>query len=192
MWQLMLTKVGGYVGARLVLAMISSTASGIFMWAIGMPYWLPLALWTGLIAQFVPNVGTYIAIVLPVVVGLTSDDSMDGVWVLLFALAYQQVENPHDRTADQRPRRGRASAVSFASATIGAQLFGVIGATLGVPVAATLMAIFDIYKHRYEVTGDIEAEAAAVVNRSLAKEQAAAQAESEEEPADLDPDGPGH
>lgn len=170
-WQLILTKVGGYVGARLILALISGTASGLFMWAIGMPYWLPLAIWTGFVAQFVPNVGTYIAIVLPVLVGLTSSDPRDGIWILVFAIAYQQVENltiePRisARAVDVHP------AVSFASALIGAQLFGIAGAMLGVPVAATVIALFDIYKQRYDVTRDVELEAAGVVQRSLKAEE---------------------
>ena len=44
-------------------------------------------------SQFVPTVGTYIAIALPVVVGLTSADPVDGVLALIFALIYQQIEN---------------------------------------------------------------------------------------------------
>ena len=33
-----------------------------------MPYWLPLALWTGLVSQFIPTMGTYLAIGLPALV----------------------------------------------------------------------------------------------------------------------------
>lgn len=168
-WQTMLIKVGGYVGARIILALINGTAMGIFMFAIDMPYWLPLALWTGLVAQFVPNIGTYIAIALPVLVGLTSPEPTDGVWVLAFAIAYQQVENilieprVSSKAVDVHP------AVSFASALVGAQLFGLAGATLGVPVAATIMAVFDIYKRRWEVTTATEEEVAALIRGRIAE-----------------------
>src|SRR5690606_25902999 len=70
-WEVFVTKVGGYVTARLILALCSATAHTIFMVAIGMPYWLALGLWVGVISQFVPTIGTYIAVVLPVAVGLT-------------------------------------------------------------------------------------------------------------------------
>ena len=187
-WELILTKVGGYVSARLVLAVISGTATGIFMAIIGMPYFLPLAIWTGLVAQFVPNVGTYIAILLPVLVGAASDDPKRGLYVLIFAIAYQQVENltiePRisARAVDVHP------AVSFASALLGANLFGVAGAALGVPVAATFMALFDIYKQRYDVTRATETAVAAVVERSNAREDEEAEAESAQvtEPASAD------
>ena len=160
-WEMLRIKVGGYVASRLVLAAISSLTSGIFMALIGMPYWLALALWTGLVAQFIPNVGTYIAIALPVVVGLTSTNPMLGVWALIFAIAYQQVEN---LTLEPRISARAVNvhpAVSFASALLGAELFGISGATLGVPVAATLMAVFDIYKQRYAVSPETEERIAA-------------------------------
>lgn len=171
MWELILTKVGGYVSARLVLAVINGTVMGILMAIIGMPYFLPLAIWTGLVAQFVPNVGTYFSILLPVLVGATSDDPKRGLYIFLFAIAYQQVENltiePRisARAVDVHP------AVSFASALLGANLFGVAGAALGVPVAATFMALFDIYKQRYDVTHATETAVAAVVERSNAREE---------------------
>ena len=161
-WQTMLVKVGGYVGARVILALINSSAMGVFMFAIDLPYWLPLAIWTGLVAQFVPTIGTYISIALPVVVGLGSGEPADGAWVLLFAIVYQQIENVFieprisSRAVDVHP------AVSFGSAIIGAQLFGLVGATLGVPVAATAMALFDLYKRRWAVSADTEAEVAAL------------------------------
>ena len=151
-WDLTGIKVGGYIAARVVLAAVNSILSGIVFALIGLPYWLPLALWTGLVAQFVPNVGTYISIALPVLVGLTSDEPVLGVYVLIWGIAYQQVENltiePRisARAVDLHP------AVSFGAALLGAQLFGLSGALLGVPVAATVMAMLEIYKRRYELT----------------------------------------
>lgn len=162
-WDLTRIKVGGYMAARIVLASINAVTSGIAFAIIGLPYWLPLALWTGIVAQFVPNIGTYISIALPVVVGLTSPQPLDGVWVLAWAVAYQQVENltiePRisARAVDLHP------AVSFGAALLGAQLFGLSGALLGVPVAATAMAMLEIYKRRYELTEATEARVAALV-----------------------------
>ena len=162
-WQLMVIKVGGYVAARMTLAVISGTASGLFMWFIDMPYWLPLGMWTGLVAQFVPTVGTYIAIALPVIVGFASNEPTDGLWVLLFAVAYQQIENVTIEPRISARAVNLHPAVSFVAALLGASLFGVAGALLGVPLAATIMAIFDIYSQRYEVSSAAEHEAAALV-----------------------------
>ena len=43
-------------------------------------------------------------------------------------------------------------AVSLACGLLGARLFGLPGALMGVPVAATIMAMLEIYQRRYELT----------------------------------------
>ncbi|MFD2357602.1 AI-2E family transporter [Nonomuraea ferruginea] len=92
-WDISLAKTGGYVAARVILSLINSTASTIVFLALGMPSWLALGVWTGVVAQFVPTIGTYIAIALPVVVGLVSDRPWIGLAALAWGILYQQVEN---------------------------------------------------------------------------------------------------
>ncbi len=61
LWTISTEKAGGFVISRLGLAAISAFFSAIFFILIGLDYWLPLALWMGLISQFIPTVGTYLA-----------------------------------------------------------------------------------------------------------------------------------
>ena len=155
-WDITADKTGRYVAARAILAAINSFTSGIVFAIIGLPYWLPLALWTGIVAQFVPTIGTYIAIVLPVIVGLLSGNAWLGVIVLGWALLYQQVENltiePRisSRAVDVNP------AYAFVSVLLGAALFGVAGALLAIPVSAMVLALVGIYvkRHRLEEDGE--------------------------------------
>lgn len=162
-WDIMKIKVGGYMAARVVLAAINSACSAVAFYLIDLPYWLPLALWTGLVAQFVPNVGTYISIILPVIVGLTSGHWLNGLWVLIYAVVYQQIENltiePNisAKAVDLHP------AVSFGAAVLGGQLFGVAGALLGVPIGATFVSLVEIYKTKYPVTEQTEEEVSELV-----------------------------
>lgn len=175
-WELTLTKIGGYVGARLVLALICGGSTAAFLFLIGMPYWLPLGIWTGVIAQFVPTVGTYLGILLPVLVGLGSDSPVKGLYVLAFAIAYQQIENlTFEPRISARAVRVHP-AVSFSATILGASLFGAAGALVGVPVSAALIALFDIYKQRWELSDVAEAKAVA----------AAAQASNPEDHPDQD------
>jgi len=162
-WDLTGIKVGGYIAARIVLAAINAFLSSIVFAVIGLPYWLPLALWTGLVAQFVPNVGTYIAIALPVLVGLTSPDPIVGIYVLIWGIAYQQVENLTIEPRISSRAVNLHPAVSFGAALLGAQLFGLSGALLGVPVAAMVMAMLEIYQRRYELSPATEEQVAALV-----------------------------
>ena len=92
-WGITAEKTGNYVAARVLLAFINGATSAIVFFAIGMPSWLALGIWTGVVAQFVPTIGTYIAIILPVLVGLLSGNPWIGVIALIWAILYQQVEN---------------------------------------------------------------------------------------------------
>jgi predicted PurR-regulated permease PerM len=153
-WDTTADKTGRYVAARAILAAVNSFASGIVFAVIGLPYWLPLALWTGIVAQFVPTIGTYISIVLPVVVGLLSGNPWLGVIVLAYGLIYQQIENltiePRisAKAVDVHPAYG------FVSVLLGASLFGVAGALLAVPVGAMVLALVQTYVKRREVVDD--------------------------------------
>lgn len=150
-WSTTAEKTGGYIGARVILAAINSATSGVVFFFIGMPYWLPLALWTGIVAQFVPTIGTYIAIVLPVIVGLLSGSPWIGVAALVWAVLYQQVENLTFEPKISAKAVNVNPAFAFGSVLLGASLFGVAGAFLAVPVAAMLLALLETYAKRYEL-----------------------------------------
>lgn len=147
-WEIAVDKTGGYVVSRLVLAGFSALFTGLFLWAIGVPSWLPLAIWTGVVSQFIPTLGTYLAIALPAMVALLADP-MDALWVVVFATVYQQVENyliaPRitARTVDIHP------AIAFGAVLVGAALFGPVGALVSIPVVAAAQALVESYGHRY-------------------------------------------
>jgi predicted PurR-regulated permease PerM len=156
-WDLTAQKTGGYVSARVVLAAINSATTAIVFLIIGMPYWLALAVWTGVVAQFVPTIGTYISIALPVLVGLTSDKPIVGVLALVWALIYQQVENLTLEPKISAKAVNVHPAVAFGSVMLGAALFGVAGAFLAIPVCAMLLALVDVYAKRYELLPELSA-----------------------------------
>jgi len=149
-WAIAIEKAGGYVVSRLLLAALSALLTGAFLALIGVPYWLPLAIWTGLVSQFIPTIGTYLAIALPAVIAL-AEQPIDAVWVVAFGVAYQQVENyffsPRitARTISIHP------AVAFASVIVGGALFGPLGALVSIPVVAAIQAVIDTYGRRYEL-----------------------------------------
>ena len=154
-WTIATEKAGGFVISRLALAIVSAFFSAIFFIIIGLPFWLPLAMWMGLISQFIPTVGTYLAIALPALIAVLSDDPWDAVWVIIFATVYQQIENyffaPRisSKTMDIHP------AVAFGSVIAGAALFGPIGALIGIPVAAAIIAFLHTYTRRYELIPEL-------------------------------------
>jgi predicted PurR-regulated permease PerM len=106
-WDLAIDSTGGYVYSRALLAGCSAAATTLFLTLIGVPYPLPLGLWVGLVSQFVPSVGTYLAGALPVLIALL-DRPVSALWTLAFIVVYQQFENMVLSPADHRPDDGPA------------------------------------------------------------------------------------
>jgi predicted PurR-regulated permease PerM len=154
-WDLTTIKTGGYVSARVVLATINGGTSALVFLLIGMPSWLALGIWTGVVAQFVPTIGTYISIILPVLVGLLSPNPWIGVAALVWAIIYQQVENLTIEPRISAKAVDVHPAVGFGSVMIGSALFGVAGALLSIPVVAVLLALTDIYARRHELLPEL-------------------------------------
>ncbi len=150
-WSITAEKTGNYVAARIVLAVINGGTSAIVFFAIGMPSWLALGIWTGLVSQFVPTIGTYIAIVLPVLVGLLSGNPWIGVIALIWAILYQQVENLTIEPRISARAVNVHPAVAFAAVMLGAALFGVAGALLAIPIAAMAISLIEVRQLRHEV-----------------------------------------
>jgi predicted PurR-regulated permease PerM len=144
-------KAGGYVISRGLLAMISATFHGIAFFLLDLPYWLPMALWVGLVSQFIPTIGTYLAGALPVIIALVEGEPIKALIVLLVVVGYQQIENYLVAPRITRTTLEIHPAVAFGSVIAGAALFGVTGALLAIPVVATVQSVIIVYGRRYEL-----------------------------------------
>jgi predicted PurR-regulated permease PerM len=156
-WSITQEKVGGYVAARVILAAINGSSTALVFYIIGMPSWLALGVWVGIVAQFVPTIGTYIAVVFPAIVGFLSPNPWIGVMALAWALVYQQVENLTIEPKISARAVNVHPAVAFASVMLGAALFGVAGALLAIPVCAMIIAIGEANSARHTVRPDVVA-----------------------------------
>lgn len=149
-WEIAVDKTGGYIYSRGLLALISAVAHYLAMIGLGVPYAAVLAVWVGVVSQFIPAIGTYLAGAVPVLLALTVAPST-ALWLLLFILAYQQLENyllhPRitARTLDVHP------AVAFGLILAGAAVAGPVGVLLAVPLGASLQAFAGAYVRRYDI-----------------------------------------
>lgn len=153
-WDITVQKTGAFVVSRLLLAALSAFFMSIFLLVIGVPYWLPLGLFTGVVSQFIPTIGTYLGILLPALVAVFNDP-VDVVWIVIFGTVYQQVENYF-----LSPRISAATldihpAIAFGSVIVGAALFGAMGAIIAIPIAAAITAILDTYGQRHELIPEL-------------------------------------
>ncbi|MCQ4211036.1 AI-2E family transporter [Streptomyces longispororuber] len=152
-WEIAVDKTGGYLYSRGLMALISGIAHYILLAALDVPYAPVLGMWVGLVSQFIPTIGTYLAGALPMLIAFTVDPWY-ALWVLVFVVVYQQFENyvlqPKltAKTVDIHP------AVAFGSVIAGTALLGAVGALIAIPAVATLQAFLGAYVKRYDVTDD--------------------------------------
>ena len=149
-WELAIDKTGGYLYSRALLAGLSAFFHWVLFQAIGIQAPVAMAMWVGIISQFLPVVGTYIAGALPVLVQFV-DSPPKALIILVFVIFYQQIENyfllPRitARTMDLHP------AIAFGSAIAGGAVLGAVGAVLAIPAAAMAQAVISNFGERHEV-----------------------------------------
>ena len=152
-WELAITKTGGYLYSRALLAVISSFFHWIAFQAIGIPAPIAMALWVGFVSQFLPVIGTYIAGVLPLVLTFV-DSPVKAMIVIGFIAVYQQVENYFfapkvtARTLELHP------ALAFGGALVGGAVLGPVGAFLALPAVAMGQALASSWGTRHDVIDD--------------------------------------
>jgi predicted PurR-regulated permease PerM len=157
-WDISTAKAGSYVISRGILAIISAAAHGVFFAIIGLPYWLPLALWVGFVSQFIPTIGTYLAGALPIIIALVSGEPFVALAILIFIIIYQQIENLILTPRVTQQTLEVHAAIAFGSVIVGGALFGATGALLAIPVVAIVIAVFDTYGKRYQLISEVSGE----------------------------------
>jgi len=155
-WDIAAQKTGGYVISKVVLAALSSTFHAVFFWAIGVPYWLPLSLLVGITAQFIPVVGTYIGVAVPLLF-VVFQSPLTAVWIIIFATVYQQIETYLFTPRVSRRTMDVNSGIALGAVFIGAAIWGPIGALIGIPLAAAVVAVVEAYGRRYELVPQLAA-----------------------------------
>jgi predicted PurR-regulated permease PerM len=140
--------VGNYVGGAIVQAVIAGVTSYLVMLILGIPFRVPLAVLVGLF-DLIPLVGATVAAVLVAIVTVFVDfPTATIVWVI-WAILYQQIENNliqpriQSRAVDVQPF------LVLVAVLFGSTLFGVIGALLAVPLAASIQIVIrEVLRYR--------------------------------------------
>ncbi|NIT93940.1 MAG: AI-2E family transporter [Actinobacteria bacterium] len=153
-WDLAIEKTGGYIYSRTILALLSALAHWIAFEIIDVPFPVPLALFVGVVSQFIPVIGTYIAGALPVLVAAL-DRPGSAIAVLITVAVYQQIENYLFAPRVTAQTMEIHVAVAFGAVLAGAALLGVVGALLALPFAATAQAFIAGYRQHHDIDQDV-------------------------------------
>lgn len=152
-WNLAIEKTGGYIYSRALLALISAFFHWIVFQSIGTPAPVALAVWVGLISQFLPVVGTYLAGLLPALLAFL-DSPVKALIVIVFIAVYQQLENFLLAPKITARTLELHAAVAFGAAIAGGAILGPIGAVLALPFAAMMQGIVSNWGNRFDIIND--------------------------------------
>ena len=168
-WEQAIEQTGGYFYSRLLLAVIN----GALMYAVlrwrAVPFAAPLAVFEGVVSEFIPIVGTYIAGAVPVLVTLLYDP-VDALIVLIWIVLYQQLENYVLGPRLTAKTMDLPAPVAFAAGLIGGALGGIVFAFLALPVAGVILAAVRAYGRYYEVVEDDKTVVPALAPQQPAKD----------------------
>ncbi len=152
-WEIAIDRTAAYVYYRVILAVLSATVHSIAFSVMDVPFAVTLGIWVGLVSQFIPTVGTYIAGALPLAVAL-AQSPQTALSVLVFIVIYQQVENYVISPPLSAHTMKIHPAVGFIAAIGGVALIGPVGALLALPIVATVQSFLAVYVPRHEIVED--------------------------------------
>jgi predicted PurR-regulated permease PerM len=132
--------ISGYVSGNLLISLIAGTISTVVLFAVGSDYAVALGLLVAIL-DLIPLAGATLAAILVSTVILIETDWIRGVIVVGFFVAYQQLENHvlqplvYGRTVQLSPL------AVLCAVLVGAELAGILGALVAIPVAGSLLAV---------------------------------------------------
>lgn len=141
-WNLIELRLGAFVRGQAVLVVLVAVALSACFWAIGLPYWLLVGVFAGLV-EIVPVIGPLAAGVVAVAVGL----SVSAHVAVLAALAVIGVRLLEDYVVVPRVLGhsvGLSPLVVLVSVTTVGLVLGGFAVILAVPLASILVTVVDI------------------------------------------------
>jgi predicted PurR-regulated permease PerM len=142
--------VGNYVAGAVLQATVAGFLTFIVLSALGMPFAAPLAVIVALF-DLIPLVGATLAAVLVGIVTVFNDFPTTTLIWAVWSVIYQQLENNVIQPQIQKRAVNVHPFVVLTAVLCGSALFGVLGALLAIPVAASLqIAVREWWQWRRE------------------------------------------
>jgi len=141
-WDLIDLKLGAYVRGQVLLIVLVATVLSIAFWAIGLPFWLLIGVFAGIV-EIVPVIGPLTAGAVAVGVGFTESVGVGiaaGVIVLVVRLLEDYLVIP--RVLGDAV--GLSPLLVIISVAASAILFGELAVLLAIPLAAVLRTLFEV------------------------------------------------
>lgn len=132
-------KISGYVTGNFITSGIAGVFAGLGLLIIGVPYAVPLALWTA-VADLVPQVGSLLGAI-PAIVVAVLISPLKGLLVAVWYFGYQELENNLISPRVMSDAVDLSAPAVMVASLIGAEIAGFAGALLALPVAAIIKVV---------------------------------------------------
>jgi predicted PurR-regulated permease PerM len=158
LWRRSQRKIGLWMQGQLIVMLLTGTVVYLGLSLLGLTYpslqQYALVLATiAALSELVPVVGAFIAAVPAIVLALVAGGPVAALWVGLFYLVFQQIQGNFVQPMVVNKVVGVPPLLVLLGLIVGAQLFGILGAILSVPLAAAFMEfVKDVEKeHAQEI-----------------------------------------
>jgi predicted PurR-regulated permease PerM len=150
-WETAIVQTGGYFYSRILLMVINGSLFFVVMLLVGVDWSiaLPLSIFEGFVAEFIPAVGTYIGAAIPIIVTLALIGLVPALVLLVWTVVYQQLENYLLSPRISARTMELNGAVAFGAAMAGGAIAGPMGAFMALPIAAMITAFLKHYGRKY-------------------------------------------
>ena len=132
--------VGGYVSGAFIVAMCAGISSLIFLFVVGLSQYAVALAFVVALLDVIPMIGATIGAVIVTAIAFAEDWKI-GLACAIFYIIYQQVENYVIYPRVMSKSVDVPGAVTVIAALVGAALFGVVGALLAIPTAASVLML---------------------------------------------------
>ena len=138
------TDLRKYLLVRAQLGAFAAVLSAILLWVLGVPF--PL-LWAFLVfaASFIPNIGTFIAVIPPTVLALLAGGVAPALAVVIGYTLINFAQDHFLQPVVMGSELNLSPLVVFLSVLAWAWILGAAGALLAVPLTVGLVAILEVY-----------------------------------------------
>jgi predicted PurR-regulated permease PerM len=141
-WELIDAKLGAFVRGQLLLITFVATLLSLSFWAIGMPFWLLLGVFAGIV-EIIPVIGPLLAGAIAVAVGLTVSWHL-ALFAGIVVLVVRQIEDYVVIPRVMGHVTGLSPMLVLVSVSCIGLLFGGFYVLLATPLTAVLATLIDV------------------------------------------------
>lgn len=138
------TKLGNWVLGQAVVSLCASVFTWIVLTILGVPFALPLAMFTGFM-DLIPNLGSTLAGFVMSLVALISVGPLSALIVLVAYILYQPIENGVITPKVMGNAVGLKPIVVLLGVIVSLIFFGIIGGFVAVPLLVVSQIVYEFY-----------------------------------------------